>query len=164
MARPKTKTPEETKAKNREWQIVNRAKRAAQQTARMRAKGVEPRGPARTPKEVEAYQAGYRAEHREKNKEYATAYYADHRSEARAYWLKRNYDLSIEDWDRMILEQAGECAICEVPMERPDVDHIHGTKIVRGLLCQRCNRAIGSFDDSPDKLRRATAYVERTLP
>ena len=164
MARPKTKTPEETKAKNREWQIVNRAKRAAQQTARMRAKGVKPRGPARTPKEVEAYQAGYRVEHREKNKEYATAYYSENRGKARAYWLKRNYDLSVEEWDTMILEQAGECGICGVQMMAPQTDHKHGTKIVRGLLCQCCNRGIGFLGDDPIKLRSATAYVERTLP
>lgn len=39
-------------------------------------------------------------------------------------------------------------------------DHDHRTGAWRGLLCQRCNQAIGMFSDNPLLLRRAAEYLE----
>jgi len=48
----------------------------------------------------------------------------------------------------MFVEQGGCCKICRKPPKknRLAVDHDHETKIVRGLLCLRCNYALGGFD------------------
>jgi len=43
------------------------------------------------------------------------------------------------------------------------VDHDHDTGVIRGLLCKRCNRAIGSFNDDPKLLREAALYLERLV-
>ncbi|WP_409071688.1 endonuclease VII domain-containing protein [Burkholderia pseudomallei] len=65
----------------------------------------------------------------------------------------------------MIHEQGGVCAICKrAPSGRGiaavlHVDHDHTTGIVRGLLCTRCNRALGAFDDDPQRLIDAAAYL-----
>lgn len=73
------------------------------------------------------------------------------------YHLAR-YGLTVEERELMEREQNGRCAICL--NERPlCVDHDHGTGVVRGLLCQTCNAAIGFLEDDVESLRRAIAYL-----
>lgn len=83
--------------------------------------------------------------------------------------LKRHYGLTIEDYDRMVQEQGGVCAICRNPESRSTngrvhhlcVDHDHRTGAVRGLLCRRCNRMLGVFKDDVTLLRDGLTYLER---
>lgn len=84
---------------------------------------------------------------------------------ARKSKLKTVYGLTVEDYDQMLANQGGGCAICHttVPrgMGRFCVDHCHATGRVRGLLCNECNRGIGALKDDPDRLRGAIAYLEQ---
>ena len=41
------------------------------------------------------------------------------------------------------------------------VDHVHETKIVRGLLCTNCNKMIGCFKENIDILKNAKEYLIR---
>ena len=59
----------------------------------------------------------------------------------------------------MVARQDGRCAIC-CATEARHIDHDHDTGQVRGMLCFRCNAALGQLDDSPDRLRRAADYLE----
>lgn len=78
------------------------------------------------------------------------------------YRLKYRYGISLEHHKEMADSQQGKCAICVVPFERtPHVDHCHATGVVRGLLCDRCNRGIGYFADSPERLQAASDYLKR---
>jgi hypothetical protein len=55
-------------------------------------------------------------------------------------------------------QQNGLCAICGLPEEHVDHDHVTGQ--VRGLLCAGCNKGLGFFRDSPQLLRQAAEYLE----
>ena len=110
-------------------------------------------------KEVLEYQCKYRGTHREERRTYRET----HRREARGHRLKYAYNLSQEDYDRMFVFQGGVCAICgEAQKDRNlSVDHDHVTGKVRALLCDKCNRGLGYFNDNPASLRKAADYLER---
>lgn len=85
---------------------------------------------------------------------------------ARSNGLKRNYGITLEDYDKMYEQQGGCCAICWTtkPGGRWNhfaVDHNHKTGAVRELLCQNCNTALGLMQDSPDLLRFAANYLDK---
>jgi hypothetical protein len=75
--------------------------------------------------------------------------------------LKRNYGLSLDEYDVLLEAQGGLCAICGVPDEESklSVDHCHETNRVRGLLCVTCNFALGHMKDDPDRLIAAAEYL-----
>lgn len=75
--------------------------------------------------------------------------------------LKANYNMTLEEWDKMLAEQNGRCGICYKIMEPPCVDHNHKTGQVRGMLCHHCNRGIGFLGDNPTTIKRAVEYLAR---
>lgn len=86
---------------------------------------------------------------------------------AEARWRSK-YGIDSGTHALMFAKQGGVCAICgddgrsvktDAPMSGLVVDHCHDTGKVRGLLCSRCNTAIGLLGDNPQWLRRAAAYV-----
>jgi hypothetical protein len=102
-----------------------------------------------------------------------TRYREKHRDKVRAAkseWDLRRYGLESSDYHRMLHEQGGLCAICrEVGaagrgiLRKLAVDHCHATGRVRGLLCHRCNGALGMMLDNVDVMKRAVVYLERWL-
>jgi len=77
----------------------------------------------------------------------------------RRYMLKKNYGITPEQFDAMLLNQGGACAICRESVDKPHVDHDHVTGRVRGILCNRCNVGLGMFNDNKTSLRSAIAYL-----
>lgn len=76
--------------------------------------------------------------------------------------LLREYGITPEQYDEMLAQQGGVCAICELPCKtgkRLAVDHDHKSGRVRGLLCMNCNRGIGHFQDDARLTARATKYL-----
>ena len=86
----------------------------------------------------------------------------EYRRLAREGHLRRKYGLTQNMFEALVLAQLGHCAICGVS-EGMDlhVDHDHQTKKVRGLLCGKCNKAIGLLNDDPELLTSARTYLER---
>ena len=79
---------------------------------------------------------------------------------------KRQYGITVDDYRVMLAEQGARCAICQTDspgarVKHFQVDHCHKTGAVRGLLCHKCNRALGLMNDDTDSLRRAAAYLEK---
>jgi hypothetical protein len=105
---------------------------------------------------------------REDNPERYAEYQASYRTRPerkladRAGHLKRKFGLTLEQYDEMLAAQEGGCAICSDPPEEGKtlhIDHDHATGLVRGLLCQRCNHALGLFREDDSLLQEAAAYV-----
>jgi hypothetical protein len=82
--------------------------------------------------------------------------------------LKHTYGMTLEDHHRMLAQQQGLCKICNRRKSDQSlcIDHCHSTRKVRGLLCSNCNTGLGLYDDNPDLLREAAAYLDaaRGLP
>lgn len=106
----------------------------------------------------------------ERYKERAADYYQRNKSEVkrktRNYSLKKKYGISGPDYDHILAEQNGLCAICKrkVACKGRDnlyVDHCHDTGKVRGLLCQKCNSALGLFNDNLRLLEEAVKYMRK---
>jgi|SRR5688572_16673461 len=76
--------------------------------------------------------------------------------------LEHKYNITWEDYQQMLQNQGGVCKICKDPpsQRRLAVDHNHHTGEVRGLLCGRCNTALGSFKDNIELLKQALIYLE----
>lgn len=82
--------------------------------------------------------------------------------------LKRQYGITPEEYDALLTSQGGGCAICGAtkPGGRTKhfpVDHCHATGVVRGLLCTKCNRGLGLFNDDTGRIARAVKYLKGDL-
>jgi hypothetical protein len=110
----------------------------------------------------------------------ARAHYAKdpHRydDKQRAYALMTRYKLTIERWEEIFNNQNRRCAniACSHPrstiLSDWYVDHDHSCcsgittcgKCVRGILCRKCNLALGYLNDSIDSLYALIDYLKRT--
>lgn len=82
----------------------------------------------------------------------------------------KKYGLTQAGYEQMVLDREGKCDLClEVPQPTKKrryglyVDHDHVTGRVRGLLCNRCNFALGHLRDRPDIAARVGPYLNHNL-
>jgi len=83
--------------------------------------------------------------------------------------LRDSFNISLEEYERMLSAQDSVCAICKQPethkrngkLKALAVDHNHKTGEIRGLLCSDCNTGIGKLKDDPEVLRSAIQYLTR---
>src|SRR5665213_1423667 len=94
-----------------------------------------------------------------KNRDKAIAYTYQYRRDHPEWWsgqrrnaqLKKLYGITLEEYNELMGRQKGLCSICR--KEKPlQVDHDHKTGIVRGLLCEKCNKGLGMFEDDTEIL------------
>lgn len=92
-----------------------------------------------------------------------------YRNKRRDMHYQKQYGITLADFFVMEEAQQGGCAICGYVPDPEDtrprwrlleVDHCHDTSQVRGLLCRRCNDALGKFEDSQELLVRALTYLQ----
>lgn len=73
--------------------------------------------------------------------------------------VKKEYGITLEEYDTLKSKSSG-CGICGEPQEL-QLDHDHVTGKVREFLCGHCNRGLGMFRDSMERLHSAIAYLEK---
>jgi len=82
----------------------------------------------------------------------------------------KQYGITADEYVALCLAQDDRCAICGQPetgfrrgqVRTLSVDHDHDTGRIRGLLCFRCNSALGLMADDPDRLAAAIRYLSPT--
>ena len=83
---------------------------------------------------------------------------------AKIRMLKHRYNITLEEYNNLYIQQDCKCAICKNPYPLGGtkgllVDHNHSTGKVRGLLCRKCNVAIGLMDECKDIIVDAMKYL-----
>ena len=76
--------------------------------------------------------------------------------------MKRTFGMTPDEYERRLAQQGGGCAVCgraPKPGKSLHVDHDHETGYVRGLLCFKCNAALGQLGDDLGRIERALTYV-----
>jgi len=108
----------------------------------------------------EKYRVYYANNKEDKNKA-TTEYREQHPDLTRRVHYKAKYGITICDYQNMVHDQDNKCAICGKESEkRLQVDHDHTTGKVRGLLCGKCNRGLGNYDENIENLLSAIEYLK----
>ena len=118
------------------------------------------------------YSLKYRESNREQIRVRARQYYkSNNGNNQKRYMLLKTYNITEDQYDEMVKDQNGVCAICGNPettkksvggkVYKLSVDHNHTTGTVRELLCQGCNTIIGRSRENPKILRAAADYIEK---
>lgn len=79
--------------------------------------------------------------------------------------LKSKFGLTIEKYEEILKSQNYRCYICNIHQNkfsrRLAVDHCHKTKVIRGLLCINCNKALGLLNDNISLLYKCIEYLKK---
>jgi hypothetical protein len=86
--------------------------------------------------------------------------------------LQHHYGITLAQYNEMLEEQQGQCAICRganADARALVVDHDHACcaghrscgACVRGLLCHHCNVVLAMAKDDPSTLRAAVRYLHK---
>lgn len=99
-----------------------------------------------------------REEIRLRNKQRGSAYFKLNN-------IFRNYGITKEQFEWLLEDQKGLCAICGLYLNNDiNIDHDHKKELsssVRGIVHRTCNSAIGLLKDDPSICRKAADYLER---
>lgn len=112
----------------------------------------------------------YREQNKEKIDKYNHKHYLRYKNRKRILYLRTRYNLSLNEYQKLLKKQNGVCAICkekEISIFKGTirmlaVDHDHRTGKVRGLLCGHCNHGLGNFKDNIKLFKNAIKYLNRS--
>lgn len=115
------------------------------------------------------HQRHYYGENAEKIRERVRQRRITHPDKVKSSELKTHYGITLEEYTELLTTQNGVCAICHNPEVgivngKPRalaVDHDHDSDKVRGLLCGRCNSALGLLEEDINRLQSMIAYIEK---
>lgn len=107
------------------------------------------------------------------SKEYHKLWFTKNKDRLKKYRkaadLKKNYGISLEKYNEMLVAQGALCFICKQPETQVhpksglpyqlSVDHCHTTNKIRSFLCNNCNRTLGMVNDNVELLQKMIDYV-----
>jgi Recombination endonuclease VII len=122
-------------------------------------------GTRRTARGAVARTLKWQRDNRERYNAKQRAYRRKNADKDREYHLQRQFGLTQAEYEQRLAAQDGSCAVCGNPPGKTSlhVDHDHDTGAIRGLLCMRCNNALGLFREQPRLLENGMCYVDGDL-
>jgi hypothetical protein len=110
-------------------------------------------------------QRTYRTRFPERIKATHQKWYKKHGKEWR---IKHEYGITLKQYYDRLQNQNNRCKICYTTapgnnykaMRYFQIDHDHKSGLIRGLLCNTCNRALGLFKDDAEICERASIYLK----
>lgn len=129
---------------------------------------------------IKAYRKEYYWRNRVESIAKAQKYYYDNRDTKLEYhreWYKQNkklvkdsynlkvYKLTSEKYNQILKQQKNRCAVCNIKFSKLSsklihIDHNHKTDKVRGLLCHKCNLALGLLCEDIKIIESLLRYME----
>ncbi|KKL68387.1 hypothetical protein LCGC14_2125490 [marine sediment metagenome] len=78
--------------------------------------------------------------------------------------LRRQYGITVEQRDQLLMRQKGRCSLCHVRFGqlhklKPVIDHNHKTGKIRGLIHRQCNTWLVKIEDTKF-LALALSYLQ----
>tara|TARA_R110002167_G_scaffold75032_1_gene209815 strand:+ start:452 stop:862 length:411 start_codon:yes stop_codon:yes gene_type:complete len=99
-----------------------------------------------------------------KNKEHILArvktWSLNNKDKVKENQLKKRYNLTLDQYNKMLSDQNNSCKVCNIKMTKPNVDHCHTTFKVRGLLCNGCNTSLGLLKEDTKIMQKLIEYIK----
>ena len=116
--------------------------------------------------QAKLYYQRTREANRDKKSAQSRNYYVQNRTKILAQTKIRRlkqYGLTEARFNEMMARQNQCCAICRKVLTSRNfhVDHCHEANYVRGILCNKCNLAIGLMDESAAIALEAAHYLQK---
>lgn len=80
-------------------------------------------------------------------------------------YYRRIYGITLKQYNKILKDQGGVCAVCKLPptTRAHAVDHDHKTGEIFGLLCFRCNHILIGKIRNSELFRNAADYLAKGL-
>lgn len=75
--------------------------------------------------------------------------------------VRRKFGITLEQYNQLMQSECEVCGGTGDSLGRMALDHDHKTGAIRGVLCGKCNMALGLCTDDPSRLRALADYLER---
>lgn len=119
--------------------------------------------PYKSSKKELAYQRKWYRKNRAKKYAIHRKWAIKNKEKVRDYLLQKEHGISLEFYNKILELQGSVCAICSGENDGKNlvVDHDHKTGKLRGLLCFKCNVALGLLKDDFVLFFVAHEYLQR---
>jgi hypothetical protein len=115
-----------------------------------------------TKEQKAAYAKIYYAKNKAKILAASDAYNKLHPTRHKNNTLIAKYGITLDQYNEIVKSQNNKCKICDKELLtsiQTNLDHCHGSKKIRGILCSMCNKGLGHFKDNANVLEKAAKYI-----
>ena len=125
---------------------------------------------AKHKKYCKEYYKKYQEKHRERLKKVCAEYRKNNQDKIKICKIRCNFKITQKEAEKLFKRVHGVCDICKKSetckshhgnIMLLSVDHDHKTGKIRGVLCSKCNKALGGFGNNIKILKLAIKYLRK---